>query len=298
MIEEDHGRRSVRAMCEALAVSPSAYYAWRARPETKRMQSDRRLLTEIRAVHRESGETYGALRVHAELRARGAVCGKNRIARLMCEHDVRARRPKRRPPTSTSTTPLTPVAANVLDRSFSPDAPDRVWAVDMTYIATGEGWLYLSVVLDLHSRRVVGWSAQPSLTRRGPVEALTAALRDRRPAPGLVHHSDQGSQYTSDEYRSLLRRHSLVASMSRRGNCHDNAPTESFFASLKSDVVPPHRGGVEGRRFETHAEARSVLFAYIETFYNRRRRHSSLGYLTPDEHEQRHRTQLPELLAA
>ena len=291
MIEEDHDRRSVRAMCDALAVAPSAYYAWRLRPETERARADRRLLVEIRAIHRESGETYGALRVHAELRARGIVCGKNRVARLMREHDVRARRPKRRPPTATPTTPLTPVAANVLDRSFSPEAPDRVWAVDMTYIATVEGWLYLSVVLDLHSRRVVGWSAQPSLTRRGPVEALSAAIRDRQPATGLIHHSDQGSQYTSDEYRSLLRRHGLVASMSRRGNCHDNAPTESFFASLKSDVV-------QGRRFETHAEARSVLFTYIETFYNRRRRHSSLGYLTPDEHEQRHRSQLPELLAA
>ncbi len=266
MIEEDHGRRAVRAMCEALAVSPSAYYAWRARPETEKVRADRRLLTEVRAVHRESGETYGALRVHAELRARGVVCGKTRIARLMREHDVRARRPKRRPPTATTTTPLTPVAANVLNRSFSPDAPDRVWAVDMTYIATGKGWLYLSVVLDLHSRRVVGWSAQPSLTRRGPVEALQATLRDRRPAAGLVHHSDQGSQYTSDEYRSLLRRHGLVSSMSRRGNCHDNAPTESFFASLKSDVV-------SGRRFETHDEVWSVLFTYIETFYNRRRRH-------------------------
>lgn len=291
MIEEEHGRRSVRAMCEALGVAPSAYYAWRTRPETEQARSDRRLLVEVRAVHRESGETYGALRVHAELRARGVACGKNRVARLMREHDVRARRPKRRPPTATPTTPLSPLAANVLDRSFSPDAPDRVWGVDMTYIATGEGWLYLSVVLDLYSRRVVGWSAQPSLTRHGPMQALSAALRDRRPAPGLVHHSDQGSQYTSDEYRSLLRRHGLVSSMSRRGNCHDNAPVESFFASLKSDVV-------RGRRFETHADARSALFAYIETFYNRRRRHSSLGYLTPDEHEQRHHSRPPDLLVA
>lgn len=291
MIEEEHGRRSVRAMCEALGVAPSAYYAWRSRPESERGRADRRLLVEIRAVHRESRQTYGALRVHAELRARGVACGRNRVARLMREHGVRARRPKRRPPTATPTTPLTPVAANVLDRAFEPDAPDRVWAADMTYIATDEGWLYLSVVLDLYSRRVVGWSAQPSLSRLGPVEALTSAVRDRRPAPGLVAHSDQGSQYTSDEYRALLRRHGLVASMSRRGNCHDNAPAESFFASLKSDLV-------RGRRFATHAEAHAALFDYIETFYNRRRRHSSLGYQTPDEYERQHHARQPELLAA
>jgi transposase InsO family protein len=291
MVEEDHRRRSVRALCEALGVSASGYYAWRSRPESERARTDRRLLVEIRAVHRESGGTYGALRVHAELRARGVACGKNRVARLMREHDVHARRPKRRPPTATPTTPLTPVAANVLDRAFAPEAPDRAWAADLTYVATGEGWLYLSVVLDLFSRRVVGWATRPTLTREGPVEALMAAVRTREPAPGLIHHSDQGTQYTSEEYRALLRRHGLVASMSRRGNCHDNAPVESFFASLKSDVV-------RGRRFESHAEARSALFAYLETFYNRRRRHSSLGYLTPDEYEQRHRSRPSELLAA
>ncbi len=290
MIEEGHSRRSVRAMCEALGVAPSAYYAWRSRPESERARADRRLLVEIRAVHRESRQTYGALRVHAELRARGIGCGKNRVARLMREHDVRARHPKRRPPTATLSTPLTPVAGNVLDRAFEPDAPDRVWAADMTYIATDEGWLYLSVVLDLYSRRVVGWSAQPSLSRSGPLDALASAVRNRRPAAGLVAHSDQGSQYTSDDYRALLRRHDLIASMSRRGNCHDNAPAESFFASLKSDL--------RGQRFASHAEARAALFDYIETFYNRRRRHSSLGYRTPDEYEQHHHSRQSELLAA
>lgn len=291
MIEEEHGRRPVRAMCEALDVAPSAYYAWRCRAESARETADRALLVEIRAVHRESRQTYGALRVHAELKARGVVCGKNRVARLMREHGIRARRPKRRPPMATPPTPLTPVAANVLDRAFEPGAPDRAWVADMTYIPTDEGWLYLSVVLDLFSRRVVGWSAQPTLSRRGPIEALTSAIRDRRPPAGLVAHSDQGSQYGSDDYRALLRRHGLVASMSRRGNCHDNAPAESFFASLKSDLV-------RGRRFATHAEARAALFDYIEAFYNRRRRHSSLGYLTPVEYEQRHHASRPELLAA
>jgi transposase InsO family protein len=277
-------------MCEALGVAPSAYYAWRSRPESERERTDRRLLVEIRSVHRESGGTYGALRVHAELRSRGVACGKNRVARLMREHAVRARLPKRRPKPQEAA-PLSPVAENVLDRRFQPAAPDVAWAADITYIPTGEGWLYLSVVLDLFSRRVVGWSARPSLTRRGALDALVAAIRDRQPAPGLVHHSDQGTQYASDEYRAVLREHGAVASMSRRGNCHDNAPVESFFASLKSDVV-------RGRRFETHAEARSALFAYIETFYNRRRRHSSLGYLTPDEYERRHRSRPSDLLAA
>ena len=217
MIEEEHGRRPVRAVCEALGVSPSAYYAWRSRPESKREQADRRLLVEIGAVHRESRGTYGALRVHAELKARGVRCGKNRVARLMCEHGVRARRPKRRPPTATPATPLAPVAANVLDRAFEPDMPDRAWVADMTYISTGEGWLYLSVVLDLYSRRVVG------------------------------------------------------------ATDHDNAPAESLFASLKSDLV-------RGRHFATHGEAHAVFFDYIEAFYNRPRRHSSLGYLTPAEY--------------
>jgi putative transposase len=291
MIEEERRHRSVRALCEALGVAPSAYYAWRARPESAKERADRRLLVEIRTVHRESRGTYGALRVHAELKARGFACGKNRVARIIREHGVRARRPKRRPPTATASAPLTPVAENVLDRAFQPGAPDRVWAADMTYIPTGEGWLYLSVVLDLHSRRVVGWSAQPSLSRQGPIEALTSAIRARRPPAGLIAHSDRGSQYASDDYRALLRRHGLVASMSRRGNCHDNAPAESFFASLKSDLT-------RDRRFATHAEARAALFDYIETFYNRRRRHSSLGYLTPDEYERRHHARRSELLAA
>lgn len=280
MIEEERARRSVRAMCEALGVAPSAYYAWRARPESAKERADRRLLVEIRTVHRESGGTYGALRVHAELKARGVTCGKNRVARLMREHGVRARRPKRRPKAMPAA-PLAPVADNVLARDFQPEAPNRAWVADITYIPTGEGWFYLSVVLDLFSRRVVGWSARPSLARALAVEALTRAVRDRRPKPGLVHHSDQGTQYTSTEYRDLLRRHGLVCSMSRRGKCLDNAPAESFFGTLKTEVV-------HGRRFETQAEARSTLFAYLESFYNTRRRHSALGYLTPEEYERRH----------
>lgn len=279
-MEEYRGSYDVRTMCEALGVSASGYYGWRTRPESERARADRRLLVAIRAVHHESGGTYGALRVHAELKARGVVCGKNRVARLMREHGVRARLPKRRPKAQAAT-PLSPVAENVLGRRFQPAAPDVAWVADITYIPTGEGWLYLSVVLDLFSRRVVGWSARPSLGRELAIDALMSAVRDRRPEPGLLHHSDQGTQYTSSEYRDLLRRHGLVCSMSRRGKCLDNAPAESFFGTLKTEVV-------RGRRFETQAEARSTLFTYLESFYNTRRRHSALGYLTPEEYERRH----------
>ena len=290
MIEEDHGKRSVRAMCAALGVSPSGYYAWRSRSASAREVEDRRLTVEVRAVHRESRGTYGAPRVHAELRARGVACSKKRVARLMREAGVTGKAPGRRKRTLASA-PLGPVAENVLDRAFEPEAPDRVWTADITQIWTGEGWLYLAVVLDLHSRRVVGWAARPSASRALVVEALTGALRSRRPAMGLVLHSDQGSQYTSHEYQTLLRRHGIVASMSRRGNCHDNAPTESFFGTLKSEAV-------HGRRFETQAELRSALFDYIETFYNTRRRHTSLGFLTPVEHEDRHHQLRAPMLAA
>ncbi len=290
MIDEERGQVPVRVLCEALGVSTSAYYDWRSRPPSARAVEDRRLEVEVRAVHRESRQTYGVRRVHAELQARGVACGRQRAGRLMREGGLVARGPKRRPPTATPSTPLTPVAGKVLDRQFAPDAPDRVWTADITYIPTGEGWLYLAVVVDLFSRRVVGWAVRPSLGRELATAALTAALQDRRPRPGLVGHSDQGTQYTSSDYRTLLRRHEVVCSMSRRGNCHDNAPTESLFGSLKTECVL-------GERFETHAEGRAALFDYL-AFYNHRRRHSALGYRSPAEHEHRHSEQQAMRLAA
>ena len=290
MIEEREGAASVRAACRALGLSTSAYYEWRGRSPSAREVEDRRLAVEVRAVHRESRQTYGARRVHAELRARSIECGRHRVGRLMREHGLVARGPKRRPPKATPTTPLTPVADNVLDRAFEPEAPDRVWAADITYVPTGEGWLYLAVVVDLFSRRVVGWAVRPSLGREIATAALVAAIRDRRPGPGLIHHSDQGTQYTSSDYRALLRRHEVVCSMSRRGNCHDNAPTESLFGSLKTECV-------RGERFGTHAEARAALFDYL-AFYNQRRRHSALSYLSPTEYERRHHEQQALRLAA
>jgi len=288
MIQQEGG--PVRTLCHALGVSASAYYDWRRRVPSAREVEDRGLAVEVRAIHRESRQTYGARRIHAELRARGVACGRHRVARLMREGGLVARGPKRRPPRATPEAPLTPVAENVLDRAFAPEGPDRAWATDITHIWTAEGWLYLAVVVDLFSRRVVGWAVRPSLHRELAVAALTAALRDRRPAPGLVCHSDQGTQYTSSEYRALLRRHEVVCSMSRKGNCHDNAPTESLFGSLKTECV-------RGERFETHAEARAALFDYL-AFYNHRRRHSALGYHPPTEYERRHHEQQAMRLAA
>lgn len=290
MIDEERGHVPVRVLCKALGVSPSAYYDWRSRPESARAAEDRRLSVEVRTVHRESRQTYGVRRIHAELQARGVACGRQRAGRLMREGGLVARGPKRKPPTATPQAPLTPVADNVLDRQFAPDAPDRVWTADITYVPTSEGWLYLAVVVDLFSRRVVGWAVRPSLGRELATAALTSALQDRRPHPGLICHSDQGTQYTSSDYRALLRRHEVVCSMSRRGNCHDNAPTESLFGSLKTECV-------RGERFATHAEARAALFDYL-AFYNHRRRHSALGYRSPAEHERRHYEQQAVRLAA
>ncbi len=290
MIQDREDSGSVRVACRALGVSTSAYYEWRGRSPSAREVEDRRLAVEVRAVHRESRQTYGARRVHAELSARGVNVGRHRVGRLMREGGLVARGPKRRPPKATPSTPLAPVADNVLDRAFEPEAPDRVWTADITYIPTGEGWLYLAVVVDLFSRRVVGWAVRPSLGRGLATAALEAALRDRRPAAGLIHHSDQGTQYTSADYREMLRRYELVCSMSRRANCHDNAPTESLFGSLKTECV-------RGERFETHAEARAALFDYL-AFYNHHRRHSALGYQSPAEHERRHHAQQSLRLAA
>jgi len=295
MIQREGG--PVRTLCHALGVSASAYYDRRHRVPSAREVEDRRLAVEVRAVHRESRQTYGARRTHAELRARGVACGRHRVARLMREGGLAAGGPKRRPPRATPEAPPTPVAEDVLDRAFAPEGPDRAWAADPapprragTHIWTAEGWLYLAVVVDLFSRRVVGWAVRPSLHRELAVAAFTAALRDRRPAPCLVCHSDQGTQYTSSEYRALLRRHEVVCSMSRKGNCHDNAPTESLFGSLKTECV-------RGERFEAHPEARAALFDYF-AFYNHRRCHSALGYHPPTEYERRHHEQQAMNLAA
>ncbi len=264
-------------MCRVLAVSKSGYYAWRGRQESRRSRENRRLLVEIKTVHAESRKTYGSPRIHAELQARGRRCSQNRVARLMRLDAVCAKQKRRFKATTDSKHPL-PVAENLLDRHFEPEAPNTVWASDITYIWTQEGWLYLAVVLDLCSRRIVGWSMQPRLERKLVLDALDMAVQARRPAKGLLHHSDRGSQYASGDYQAMLAHATMVCSMSRRGNCWDNAPVESFFSTLKRELV-------HHRRYRSRTEARAEIFEYIEVWYNRRRRHSSLGYLSPAEYE-------------
>lgn len=276
-------------MCRVLEVSPSGYYAARRRQESQRIQDDRRLLVEVKAVHARSKGRYGSPRIYRALRAKDVRCSENRVARLMRQHEVRARQAHRFKATTDSAHTL-PVAENVLDRRFAVDVPDARWAADITYLWTREGWLYLAVVMDLFSRKIVGWSMQETLERSLVVQALRMALEARGPTSDLLHHSDRGSQYASREYRRLLEAVGCTCSMSRKGNCWDNAPVESFFATLKGELV-------HGRLFQTRVEARLELFEFIEVWYNRERLHSSLGYLSPVAFEEQ-RTIKTMLLAA
>lgn len=267
----------IQLMCRVLKVSRSGYYAWRKRKPSARQMANDFLLALIRLHHRKSRGTYGSRRIHAALQRDGIRCGHNRVARLMRLHQLQARR-KRSYKGTTQSDHRFPVVANVLNQEFYAEKPNQIWLGDITYIATAEGWLYLAVLLDLYSRKIVGWSMQPFLKRQLVLDALQTALKDRRPRPGFLHHSDQGSQYASDDYQALLATHDATVSMSRRGNCLDNAPVESFFATLKTECV---RDAV----YSTRARARADLFEYIEVFYNRQRLHSQLGYRSPAEYE-------------
>jgi len=263
----------VTVLCRTLAVSRAGFYAAQARPPAARARADNRLAVEIVAIHGESRQRYGSPRVHAELRARGQGVSRKRVARLMRHQGLAARRRRRFRVTTDSTHPF-PVAVNVLARRFAARAPDVVWVTDITYIPTGEGWLYLAVLLDLCSRAIVGWAMSDRITRQLTLDALGMALARRRPPPGLLHHSDRGSQYASGDYQTALGRQGIVGSMSRRGDCWDNAVAESFFATLKVELV-------HDALWPTRAAARGAVFEYIEVFYNRQRRHSSLGFLSP-----------------
>lgn len=264
-------------MCRVLKVCPSGYYAWRGRQQSQRDRQNRKLLVAIKALHKQSKQTYGSPRICRALSKQGTRCSENRVARLMREHGIRAKQTKRFKATTDSRHDL-PVAENMLDRQFEPEAPNQAWAADITYVWTGQGWLYLAVVMDLFSRRIVGFSMRRSLSRALVIEALRMALGRRRVGQGLLHHSDQGSQYASGEFQRALVGSGIICSMSRRGNCWDNAPVESFFSTLKCELV-------HHRRYRTRAEARSDIFEYIEVWYNRKRLHSSLGYLSPAEYE-------------
>ena len=265
----------VQVMCELLGVSRGGYYAWAGRAESARAADDRTLAAEIRAAYEASRGRYGSPRVHAELRARGRRIGRKRVARLMRGMGLAARR-RRRFRRTTDSRHAFPIAPNLLERNFTAEAPDRVWLADLTYIWTAQGWLYLAAVLDLYTRRVVGWAMADHLRHELTLAALDMAIVRQRPAPGLVHHADRGVQYAAHGYRIRLRHHGMVCSMSRKGDCWDNAPMESFFATLKGELV-------EEADYETRDEARADLFQYIEGFYNQRRLHSGLGYLTPEQ---------------
>lgn len=267
----------VGVMCEVLKVSRSGYYVWKGRPHSGREQANRALRTAIERVHAESHGTYGSPRVHQMLRRGGTACGRHRVARLMREEGLRGKAKQRFRSIASKRSEM-PSAPNVLARSFSAAAPDRAWVADITIVRTGDGWLHLAVVLDLFSRKVVGWATSERVQQAIALEALAMAIRKRRPKPGLVHHSDRGGQYASAAYQALLDRNGVVASMSRPGNCLDNAVAESFFHTLKTELV-------YHEHYRTREAARLAIFEWIEGFYNRTRLHSTLGYRSPEEYE-------------
>ena len=263
----------VRLLCRIAGVAVSGFYAWLRRGPSRRQREDRRVRQEITAIFEASRQTYGSPRVHAELRADGTRIGRKRVARLMREAALVAVI-RRRLPRTTDSRHDQPVAPNLLDQDFAAADLDAVWLADISYIPTGEGWLYLAAIKDMATREIIGWSMAEHQRAELACDALPMAIRRRQPPAGLLHHSDRGVQYAGKDYQALLSRHGLRCSMSRRGNGYDNAPMESFFGSLKNELV--HRTG-----FPTREAARRAVFDYIEVFYNRRRRHSGLGFLTP-----------------
>jgi putative transposase len=276
-IQAEKASYPVRMLCRTLEVSPAGFYGWCDREPSERQRRDEALRVSIRAVHAASRRTYGSPRVHLELREANDRVGRKRVARLMREEGLQSRR-KRRFKVTTDSRHDHPVARNILARNFQADAPNERWVGDVTYVWTREGWLYVAAILDLFSRRVVGWSADGRIDGGLVSSALTMALLTREPKPGLLHHSDRGSQYASGEYRRQLRERGITCSMSRKGDCWDNAVAESFFATLKSELV-------SDRDYLTRDQAKASIAEYIEVFYNCRRRHSAIGYVSPVAYE-------------
>jgi putative transposase len=268
-VEQNGGSYPIEALCEAPGVSPSGSACWKCGGGRQMRLSDAQLLDLIRAIYVESRGAYGLPRVFRELKARGVAVSRERVARLTRKNDIRARH-KRRYKATTDSRHDCPVAPDLRDRNFEPNCPDQTWTADITFIPMAEGWLYLAVVMDLYTRMVVGWAMDARMTRELVINALRMAYFRRRPKPGLMHHSDRGSQYCSADYQALLHQYGMLASMSRKGNCWDNAPTESFFRGLKNERT-------HTQRYATRDEARRDTFEYIEVFYNRSRRHSALG---------------------
>jgi len=273
-IEDHRTVWPVAVQCDVLAVGRSGYYAWRKRSPSAAARRREKLTDEIRSAHAVGRATYGAPRVHRELLAQGTKCDRKTVAKLMKQAGIRAKTVKKFRVSTTDSNHGRPIAANVVNRDFAPSAPSRTWVADITYVPTQEGWLYLAAVEDLYSRKIVGWSMSDRIDSRLVVDAFEMALERRLPGDGLVAHSDRGVQYASEHYRELLARRGITCSMSRRGNCWDNAPMESFFATLKKELV-------HLENYATRAEARQSIFEYVEVFYNRVRRHSALNYLSP-----------------
>jgi transposase InsO family protein len=278
-IEAEKARWPVDTLCDVLGVSRSGYYAWKVRPPAARVTEDARLVVEIKAAYAVGRGGYGSPRVQRELQKKGRRVGKKRIERLMRCEGIRARQ-RRRFRATTDSKHADPIAPNILDRQFTVEAPNTTWVTDVTYVWTHEGWLYLAAILDLCSRRVVGWAVGPNNDRRLALDALDRAVAKRHPLEGLVHHSDRGSTYASADYRSALVTCGAVASMSRKGDCWDNAVAESFFATIKGEMI-------DHEDFQSRAEAATAIAEFIDGFYNVQRMHSSLGYMSPVEFELR-----------
>ncbi len=276
-IDAEKGHWPVEAQCEVLGVSRSGYYAWRDRPEAPRAKADAELLVEIKAAHKVGRKAYGSPRVHRELRANGRRVGRKRVERLMRREGIVGRKKRRFRHTTDSNHP-DPIAPNTLNRTINVPLPNTAWVTDVTYVWTREGWLYLAAILDLFSRRVVGWAASSNNDRALALDALARATSARKPDAGLLHHSDRGSVYASADYGDALTKIGAVKSMSRRANCWDNAVAESFFATIKSEMI-------DHEEYETRAEAIAAIDDYIECFYNTHRRHSAIGYVSPVEFE-------------
>lgn len=276
---KDHqGEYRITAMCRVFKVSKSGYYVWRSRPESARCAANRRLLTRIQAIHAQSREAYGTVKTGRALEEQGLRAGRHRIARLRRTNGIVAKR-VRRFRLAYAARNSEPAAPNLLERNFTIEQPNRVWVGDITFIPTREGWLHLAVLLDLYSRKVVGWAMSDRQNRPLAIDALTMAIERRRPEPGIIHHTDQGILYASAAYREILKAHHMLPSMSRKGDCYDNAVAESFFSTLKNELL-------WDRDFKTRTEARSAVFEWIEVFYNRERLHQTLDYVSPVRYEE------------
>lgn len=264
-------------MCAVLGVSASGFYGWANRPVSRREQENRRLLNRIQSIHADSGENYGSIKTWKTLRHEGESCGRHRVARLRRINGIIAKR-MRRFRAAYAARNSAPAAPNLLAQDFTAEAPNRIWVGDITFIPTRKGWLYLAVVLDLYSRRVIGWSMSHRINQPLTIDALTMAIRQRSPEPGLIYHSDQGIQYSGTMYQTILKTYDMIASMSRKGNCYDNAVAESFFSNLKNELV-------YHCDYHDRDEARAAIFKYIEVFYNRKRLHETLNYISPEQYE-------------